>query len=108
MKRTKKITKNIEFLAKQLPRQQYTSNNAIICKGSDLIAKGTDAVEGKEVDPDKKYIQHGKIQNDVCHFRRLKRAYDANGFEGLKNYLTPFVKHTQREQFFAQIKPAFN
>lgn len=107
MKRTKKITKNILWLSNQLPKEQYSSRSAVILEGKEIIESGQKEIEKQPVVPDKKYIQYIPLYKDVCHFRRLKRAYDSNGFEGMINYLSQYLTKGDKNELINRLKPAF-
>jgi hypothetical protein len=77
MKRTKKITQTLMAIAKQLPREQYSDFNAF---------RGT--------------VSTG----DKNHFRRIKRAFDSNGAEGVQKYLSPYVKEELRETYNEKLR----
>lgn len=104
MKRTKKITAFLKAISKDLPKQEYQFLSTISEKGEDLIQKGLDKDgDGFPIMPHKNYVKKIPQKNLVNHENRLKSAFDSNGFEGVKTYLTPFVKIELRKEFFEKL-----
>lgn len=94
----------LKAISKDLPRQQYQFLSTVSEKGEDLIQKGLDKDgEGIPIMPHKNYIKKIPLKNEVNHENRLKSAFDSNGFEGVKSYLTPFVKKELRVEFFEKL-----
>ena len=91
-------------IAKQLPREQYASQSAVVLDGAKVIECGTKEVEGCPVDPEAKYTQFIPLFNDKNHFRRIKRAFDSNGAEGVQKYLSPYVKEELRETYNEKLR----
>ena len=104
MKRTKNTDKLLLAISKQLPREQYASQSAIILTGSEMIESGQKVVEMQQVVSDEKYIQYLPLNKDKNHYRRMKRAFDSNGIVGIKNYLLPYLKNEYRGDFFKMLE----
>jgi len=100
MKPTKKTTRILLAISKNLPKESYVSRTAVILSGEELIESGQKEVENVAVDPEKEYIQEIPLYNEKNHFRRLKRAYASGGLKAVKNYLNPYVKEEFREKLF--------
>lgn len=91
-------------IAKQLPREQYASQSAVVLDGAKVIECGTKEVDGLPVDPDAKYTQYTPLYNDKNHVRRIKRAFDSNGVEGVTKYVLPYVKEELWETYSEKLK----
>ncbi len=79
MKRTKRITQNLLAIARQLPDEKYLYNSMAF-RGSQLM------------------------ERDKNHFRRMKRAFDSNGVEGVKKYVEPYIKKELRQLYFDKLQ----
>lgn len=105
MKRTKRLTQALKALAKQLPKQDYQYVKKEVKKGSDLFKEGvTELSNGEGIDFAKEYIKNVIDKNEVNHFRRLKSAFDSNGFDGLQNYLIPYLKPETKDIALQSLK----
>jgi hypothetical protein len=107
MKRTKRITLILKAIAKDLPKKNYEFETTLKVKGEEIVKKGvaTDA-DNKSIDESKIYTTKAKVSRLVNHQNRLKSAFDANGFQGVKAYMAPFIKEELRSEFFAKLKSA--
>ena len=105
MKRTKNQTKTLREIAKGLPPDTYYVNEVNTQSGADLIQRGiTQDGEGGNIMPHKEYHQKVRIPIPANHENRLKSAFDANGYYGVKMYLTKYVKTELRDEFFGKLK----
>ena len=105
MKRTKKITKSLRAIAKQLPRQEYTFAGCISEKGDDIIQRGiTKDSDGLPIMPHKSYVKKIPLQRNANHERRIRSAFDSNGFEGVKAYLKAYVKPEKQALAFSDLE----
>jgi hypothetical protein len=105
MKRTKKITKQLEAIAKGMPRQEYVSYGTLVEKGCDLIQKGImEDGDKKPILTHKEYLKKIPVKNEVNHFNRLKSAFDSNGIEGVKKYVKPLLKPELQAEFFERLQ----
>jgi hypothetical protein len=107
MKRTKKIKAIIKAIAKDMPQKHYDFQTVLKVKGSEIVKKGIGKdADDKPIDESKVYATKRKLSRLVNHENRMKSAFDANGFEGLKAYMTPFIHQELRTEFFAKLKSA--
>lgn len=105
MKRTKYQTQKLREIAKGLPEDTYYVNEINTQQGADLIQRGiTEDGEGHMIMPYKEYHQKLSKPMPVNHENRLKSAFDSNGFEGVKSYLTKYVKTELSNEFFGKLK----
>lgn len=44
------------------------------------------------------------MERDKNHFRRMKRAFDSNGVEGVKKYVEPYIKKELRQLYFDKLQ----
>lgn len=103
MKATKKTTRILLAISKNLPKEQYASKTAVILSGHELIASGQNEVESIPVDPKMEYLQEIPLYNEKNHFRRMKRAYASGGVSAVKKYLNPYVKEEYRQRLFDRL-----
>ena len=87
-------------ISKNLPKEDYVINSAVILTGEQLIESGQKEVSNTKVDPEKEYVQYVPMYNQKNHFRRLKRAYASGGLAGVKKYLSPYVKAEFKTKLF--------
>lgn len=107
MKRTKKITEYLRAIAKDLPRKEYTYAGKLSEKGDDIIQRGiTKDADGLSVMPHKSYQKKIPLKREANHERRMRSAFDSNGFEGVKAYLKAYVKPELQVEFFTKLKKA--
>jgi hypothetical protein len=107
MKRTKKITQALRAIAKQLPRQEYTFAGRISENGHDIIQRGiTKDEDGLPIMPHKSYVKKIPLQRAANHQRRIRSAFDSNGFEGVKAYLKAYIKPELQVEFFTKLQKA--
>src|SRR5690554_2672199 len=104
MKRTKKMTQNLVAIAKQLPREHYAAQSAVVLEGSKVIERGILELDNQGIDPEAKYTQYIPLYYDKNHIRRIKRAFDSNGVEGVTKYVLPYVKEELRETYSENLK----
>lgn len=107
MKRTKKVTEYLKAIAKDLPRQEYTFAGQLSEKGHDIIQRGISSdANGQPILPHKSYVKDIPLNRQANHQRRLRSAYDGNGFQGVKHYLKAFVKPELQGEFFEKLGKA--
>lgn len=107
MKRTKKITATLKAIAKGMPKQEYVYRGTVLEKGEDIIQRGIkEDGDKKPILPHKEYRKSIAISNAVNHTNRLKSAWDANGLEGVKAYVKPFIKPELQGEFFDRLQKA--
>ena len=75
-----------------LPSLSYATSEQQEITGEDLLLAGHKEVAGKAIDKEKSYLWQAPVYNEANHYRRMKRAFEALGVDGIKNYLKPFVK----------------
>ena len=98
-KMTEKLDFNIRAIADQLERtmiEETGHKHSVASKqyetilGEDLILCDVEEVEGKPVDPEKEYTMPTVMTTEVGfkqHYRRMKKAHERNGVEGICRYL---------------------
>lgn len=55
--------------------------------GAELIEMGYVVMDGKEINPEKKYNYNAPVQIAANHYRRLKRAWIKDGEAGVSKYI---------------------
>lgn len=83
--------KKIRAIAGILPSQKYPTVETVEISGADLLLSGQTQVEGKEINPDKTYHMRSPVYNEANHYRRMKRAFEKHGADGISAYLKLFV-----------------
>lgn len=107
MKRTKRTTKFLRAIAKDLPRQEYVYAGSQSENGEDIIQRGiTKDSDGLPIISGKRYFKKIPLQNQVNHENRLKSAWDSNGMDGIISYLKGYVKPDLQAEFFDKLKKA--
>jgi hypothetical protein len=86
------LSKNIEKLILQLagllPQVTINSHEKHWVMGSEILSWNTvTEVEGKPINPDKKYLWRYPVISSANHYRRLKNRYKKKGIEGVQEYL---------------------
>lgn len=85
----KKVLKELEQVARQLPPMQESRSIRIV-PGQSLIDAGRTEVNGVPVNPKHRYRLLGeppKMRTPVNHFTRLKEAHKRGGDEEVKRYI---------------------
>lgn len=90
MKTTDKLLKTI---ARQLPKYSEPCFTRHLVKGHQLTDADKEKIaEIPVVDQEKYYARRLSSSVEVNHERRLRRAYDRQGKEGIIHYIKAFVK----------------
>lgn len=83
-----KKKKEIRYIANKLQPTYYDANSYVCESGKIMIEKGITIFNGQKVDPNKSYITGYRILPFmVNHSRRLLKAYQAEGNDGVVKYL---------------------
>jgi len=88
--------KRLRAIAGMLPPMSYETRETQSIKGEDLLLSGHKEVEGKPIEAEREYFMRVPVYNEANHYRRLKRAFQANGREGVKAYLRVFVSDSAK------------
>lgn len=82
----KKLIKEIRRRAAEVPAVELFRTEKHYVKGAELIAQGTEEVEGQPINPDKIYLQHMPVVIHANHSRRMRKVFKKHGNEGLLAY----------------------
>lgn len=101
----------IKIIAKNLPEQSQISNINTVVTGNDIfegiLLGGRNEVEGKGIDPDKKYIIPNILAMPVDHIKRIKRVFKSNGKNGIIEYCKKFLKGKDSSELEEAINMVF-
>lgn len=101
----KKLTAlKLKELGQFLPEDHYVSKDSTKVLGKDLELWNLEGKTPEEIDSEKEYTMNIPCYCNVNHGRRIKRAYKANGREGIKAYIKQYIvpeKHAEFETAFA-------
>lgn len=89
----KVLEKKLRGIAKMLPKMQYAIKDKVKVTGGDLLLSGHTEVNGEKIEEKKVYFMSIPFYNETNHYRRLKRSYQKNGKEGVKQYIKPYSKN---------------
>lgn len=78
-------TKALRGFAKELPTFLYTATEQVEISGEDLLLGGYSKADG--IEKSKTYFISCPVYLEANHYRRLKRTYIKNGFNGVKAYV---------------------
>lgn len=87
MQITKRIKKEIDEVADQLPTSYYEAEASCYATGQQLLAQGLTEFNGKPIEPKKQYWITEGFLFPVNHNRQLRKAYEQSGKEGIIEYL---------------------
>jgi hypothetical protein len=80
--------KVIKKLANNLPLINQVSTEPHLLSGAEILEWGTiTEIDGKPIDPEKKYLHHYPVLMVQNNRRGMKRAFLRNGVEGVKQFL---------------------
>jgi hypothetical protein len=80
--------KAIKNLAANMPMINEHTNEKHELFGSEILSWGTiKEIDGKPIDPDKKYLYNFPVMMIQNNRRRMKKAFLKGGEEGIKHYL---------------------
>lgn len=89
----KAMTKIINRIADQLPVIMQHCSELHHVLGEDLIAQGeTKLTNGETILATKKYTQYMPVMIAMNHRRRLRKAYEENGGDGIAAYISNINK----------------
>jgi hypothetical protein len=101
----KQLQKIINGIADKLPVVMQHTSELHHVLGEDLIEQGhTVLTNGEKVVPGKKYQQHMPVMLAVNHRRKLKKAFELNGGDGIAAYIAEVNKMIDAR--ISQIKTA--
>ena len=88
----KTIKEHLKLVANTLPQDVDNITHKHFRTGVEMAESGlTHLISKKEVDPLETYL-HGKVEKQqINHYRRLKRAYQKNGMDGVNIYVQKYV-----------------
>lgn len=77
----------LKELASRLPQVMHETKEQRLVTGQELIDMGMVPSNGVPYIPTEKYLQELPVQIAANHYRRMKRAYNSNGQEGVQKYI---------------------
>jgi len=85
--------KAFKLIAAQLPSLNVASSELHLMTGEEILALQTiDEIDGKPIDPERKYWLRLPVLMFANHNRRLKRAYYRGGPEAVQKYIETVVR----------------
>ncbi len=92
---TDQLTKKLKELVTYLPEDEYKASFSLKATGEQLVKKFPDLtlIPGGILDTDTTYVLRDPRECESNHFRRMKRAYEKSGKDGVVNY---FMKYTNK------------
>lgn len=94
----KKITKQLEGIAGQLPLIMRNTCEKHIVRGFELMADDRKEVEGKPIDPKAVYVDRLPVQIAINHKRAMKKLFNKFKGDGVKAYVNAVRIHQLEKQ----------
>jgi hypothetical protein len=100
----KKSLTIISVIAETMQSDSYAFYEKQTISGEDVLLTNTHELNGQQVVKEKDYQISVPVFNQVNHKRRLKRAYESDGLEGLMNYCKKYLKEERVKELEGLIK----
>lgn len=94
----KRITKQLENIAGQLPLIMRHTSERHFVKGSELIADDRPDIRGVKVIPDAIYVDRLPVQIAINHKRALKKLFKKFKGDGVRAYIDAVRIHQLEKQ----------
>lgn len=105
-KLNKKTDSDLRKLAKLIPVTYSDISLYREVLGAHLLGAGILTLHGKAVEPNNKYSYPLKFKQPINHYKMLKKAYLANGDQGVSDYaygVKDFIEETAMPKSFGGI-----
>lgn len=93
----KKISKQLENIAGQLPLIMRSTCERHYVKGQELIDDNRPDIEGKKIDPKAIYVDKLPVQIAINHKRAMKKLFKKFKGDGVQGYINA-VRNYQAQQ----------